>query len=294
MIKKWLNFRCHPFTFGLYRIALGLFLLLYFLLLSNRWIEFYGPLGTSPIKLRHTLTFFQPSVLSYIHTEAGLWTYYALIIFMAIAMILGRLGKIPAIFMWLAVVSVQNSNAVNVNAEEFSLSVFAFYAMIMPLNSTLIFDFRKFRFRDLSEPVLSWTLIPFLIHIELIYIISLPMKPYFDHAWVDGTLVYLAANTFDMSRFPGLAILKIDHAIVSKLMTWLSLLVEAAFPLLVWHKRFRVPLILAMAGFQIGIALLLSGVQLFSLSMLIALVLFLPSEATHDFLLGRGSVPESV
>ena len=50
MIKKLLDFKCHPFIFGLYRIALAGFLLAYFLLLSNRWMEFYGPLGISPIK----------------------------------------------------------------------------------------------------------------------------------------------------------------------------------------------------------------------------------------------------
>ena len=289
MIRKLLDYKCHPFIFGVYRMALGGFLLIYFLLLSNRWIEFYGPLGTSPIKLRHDLIFSRPSLFSYIHTDTGLWIYFAVVLTMLIAMILGRGGKIPAIFLWLTMISVENSNSNNVNAEEFALCVFMFYAMIMPINSTLIFNFRNRRFTDLSEPIAAWTLIPFLIHIDLIYIISLPLKPYFDHAWVDGTLVYLAANTFDMSRFPGPEILRADHAIVSRLMTWSSLLVEAAFPLLVWTKRFRVPVILSMVGFQIGIAILLSGVQVFSLSMILALILFLPSEATHDFCLNPGS-----
>jgi hypothetical protein len=283
VIKKALNYKCHPYVFGLYRIVLGAILLIYFLLLSNRWIEFYGPNGISPIKMRDVLVFRRLSVFSFLHGDVSLWIYFAVILLMLFAFILGRLGKLPAIFVWLAMISVENSNAGNVNAEEFVLCVFAFYAMIMPINSTLVFDFKSRKFTDNVEPVFAWTLIPFLIHIDLIYIISLPLKPYFDHAWVDGTLVYLAANTFDMSRFPGLEVLKIDHAIVSKLMTWSSLLVEAAFPLLVWTKRFRVPVILAMVSFQLGIAVLLSGVQFFSISMIIALILFLPSEATHDF-----------
>src|SRR6185503_12023583 len=99
----------------------------------------------------------------------------------------------------------------------------------------------------------------------------------------DGNLVYLAVNTFDMSRFPGLEIFKWNHAILSKLATWSSLVVEVAFPLLVWTKKFRVWVILGLMAFQIGIALLLSGVQVFSLCMLVALVLFLPSEETHRF-----------
>lgn len=282
-MSKILNSRCHPFIFGVYRIALAGFLLIYFLLLSNRWIEFYGPLGTSPIKLRHAMEFYRPSILSYLHTEAALWIYYALILIMLIAMLLGRWGKIPAFLVWLTMISIENSNSGNVNAEEFSLCVFAFYALIMPINSTLVFDFKTWKWGDTTEPVPAWTLVPFLIHIELIYVISLPLKPYFDHSWVDGTLVYLAANTFDMSRFPGLEILRSHDAIVSRLMTWASLLVEGAFPILVWTRRLRVPMILSMAAFQIGIAILLSGVQLFSLSMIVALILFLPSEAAHDF-----------
>ena len=55
------------------------------------------------------------------------------------------------------------------------------------------------------------------------------------------------------------------------------------FPVLVWTERFRVSAILALAAFQIGIAVLLSGVQCFSLSMLNAVVLFLPSAKTYLF-----------
>jgi hypothetical protein len=263
------------------------------MLLSNRWLEFYGPDGISPIKLREQIDFYRPSLFSYIHTEGGLWVFYALIVIMTVAMILGRWGKIPAIFLWLTSISIENSNSNNVNAEEFALCVFTFYAMVMPINATLVFNFRNWRFLDVEKEVEAWSLIPFLIHIDLIYIISLPLKPYFDHSWVDGTLVYLAANTFDMSRFPGLEILGVQHAIISKLMTCSSLLVEAAFPVLVWTKRFRVPVILAMVGFQIGIAVLLSGVQVFSLSMLLGLIMFLPSKTTHDFFMDpAGSVRE--
>ena len=281
MIRKFLEYRCHPFIFGLYRISLGCTLLIYILLLSNRWIEFFGPLGFSPIKLRDNIEFFRPSLLSYVHTDAGLWIYYVITLFMLVAFILGRLKKLPAIFIWLTMISIQNSNSNNVNAEEFILCVLAFYAMIMPINSTFVFDFKQRKFLDSQSRVSAWTLIPFFIHIELIYIISLPLKPYFDHAWIDGTLVYLAVNTFDMSRFPGWEIFKIGHAIVSRIMTWSSLLVEAAFPILVWTERFRIPVILAMVAFQVGIAVLLSGVQFFSLSMINALILFLPSEKTH-------------
>jgi hypothetical protein len=38
-----------------------------------------------------------------------------------------------------------------------------------------------------------------------------------------------------------------------------------------------------MMSFQVGTALLLSGVQMFSLSMLMALLLFLPGEKTYSF-----------
>ena len=278
-----LDYKVHPFIFGLYRIALGGFILLYILLMSNRWIEFYGPIGISPVKLLHEFTFYRFSILSYLHTSFGLWVYYASIVIMLVALILGRWGKMPAVFIWLAMISIQNSNSGNVDAEEFVLVLFSFYAVVMPINSTLVFDFKKRRFTNSQKAVPAWTLLPFFVHMELIYIISLPLKPYYDHAWVDGTLVYLAASTFDMARFTAPEILRTHHAIVSKIMTWASLVVEGLFPILVWTRRFRVLMILSMVGFQIGIALLLSGVQMFSLSMLIALILFLPSKTTHDF-----------
>jgi hypothetical protein len=281
VIKRALNFKCHPFIFGLYRIALGGFLLLYMLLLSNRWIEFFGPYGISPIKLRTDIIIGRFSLLSYLHTETSLWIFYALTLLMTLIFILGRGGKLPALFLWLTLISIQNSLPNNVCAEEFALCVFAFYGVIMPVNSTLVFDFKQRKWSDVQTPVPAWALIPFFVHMELIYIISLPLKPYFDHAWIDGNLVYFAVNTFDMSRFPGWSIFKIGHAIVSKIMTWSSLIVEGAFPVLVW-TRFRVLAILAMISFQVGIAIMLSGVQMFSLSMILGLILFLPSKETRD------------
>jgi len=263
-------------------MALAGFLLIYFALLSNRWIEFYGPQGISPIKLRDHFTLIRPSIFSYLHSDQELWIYYGLTIFMLLALFCGRLGKWPAFFVWITMISVENSNSNNVNAEEFSLCVFAFYSLIMPINETLVLSLRRWRFSNSEEPVSAWSLYPFWLHIEIIYVISLPMKPFFDHAWVDGSLIYLAVNTFDMSRFPGLEIFRFDHAIFSKLMTWASLIVEALFPILVWTRRFGVLAIFSMIAFQVGIAVLLSGVQLFSLSMIIALILFFPSQTTHD------------
>jgi len=283
VIEKALNFKCHPFIFGLYRLGLGVFLFIYMLLLSNRWIEFFGPYGISPIKLRDEITFSRPSLFSYIHTEFGLWVFYVITLFMVLAFILGRWGKVPALFLWVTLISIQNSLPNNVCAEEFALCVFAFYAVIMPINSTLVFDFKKRKWSDVQTHVPAWTLVPFFVHFELIYIISLPLKPYFDQAWVDGNLIYYAVNTFDMSRFPGWSIFKVGNAIVSKVMTWASLVVEGIFPVLVW-TRFRVLAILALISFQVGIAIMLSGVQMFSLSMILGLILFLPSKETRLFI----------
>ena len=283
MIRNLVNFKMDPLLFGIFRIFFGLFFLIYFLMYSNRWMELYGPHGISPIKLLNQFNFYRPSILAILHSELALWTYYVFIILMTFCLILGRLGKWPAFFIWLTLISISNSNPSNVNAEEYSLTIFAFYLMIMPTVATLVFSFKERRFIDSKSPVYAWSLIPFLLHMELIYVISLPLKPIIDHSWIDGNLTYFATHNFDISRYPGPGIMRAYDAIVSKILTWLSLIVEGIFPFLVWSKRYKVLAIVSMVGFQVGIAVMLAGVQVFSLSMLIALALFLPPDSTREF-----------
>jgi hypothetical protein len=64
----------------------------------------------------------------------------------------------------------------------------------------------------------------------------------------------------------------------SGLATFGSLLLESAFPVLVWFEPFRLPLVLALALLHLVIAVVLQNVTFFSLAMVSALCLFLTTD----------------
>jgi hypothetical protein len=69
--------------------------------------------------------------------------------------------------------------------------------------------------------------------------------------------------------------------LLSAIFTYGTILVEGAFPLLVWFRRTKMPLVFALASLHIGIAIFLQNVTFFSLSTVCALVVFVPPALTR-------------
>jgi uncharacterized membrane protein YphA (DoxX/SURF4 family) len=70
------------------------------------------------------------------------------------------------------------------------------------------------------------------------------------HTWLDGTAIFYTTQLLQFQRF-GLPYV-FDHLWTSRLLTWATLFFEAGFPILVWIKEFRYPLLVIGVIFHLG------------------------------------------
>ena len=289
--NRWHRFwfiEIDPFILGLYRFALGLFLTLDYLMLAPSWLKYYGPFGLSPdpVKSLTQYTILDP-VLSYVTTDWVMWLYYAFSVFCAICLTFGLLGRLPIIWLWLSMLSMTYRNIYVQNGEDQVLGILLLFSMFLPLNASL--NFKEILLRrkwnlGVDTKVTTWALRPLQIHFALIYALSIAPKLLYEPAWRDGTVIYYGMMSISFPQWPGLDIFTWGNAFLSRVLAFYSLLLEALFPLLVWFRKFRLPLICGAVFLQVGIGIFLSGVWVFNVVMVVALILFLPSRRTRQWL----------
>jgi hypothetical protein len=68
---------------------------------------------------------------------------------------------------------------------------------------------------------------------------------------------------------------------LSHVLTYATVLIEGAFPILFWFRKTKLPAIAAIVGLHVGIAVMLKNVTFFSLAMACSLSIFLPPEITR-------------
>ncbi|HVK03409.1 MAG TPA: HTTM domain-containing protein [Armatimonadaceae bacterium] len=94
--------------------------------------------------------------------------------------------------------------------------------------------------------------------------------------WQNGTALYYVLRTGQYSNPLLGPLLTKSYAFIT-LATYATIAVQLSFPFLVWSRRFRVPIVLAVIGMHLGIAVCM-GLVHFSHAMISSLLLFVPDE----------------
>jgi len=279
-----------PFILGLFRLALGGYLLLYYFMLAPSWLAYYGPRGFSdrPVISLDQFNPLNNSFIQLINTESGMWCLYAISVICVLCFVLGYLRKFPLIWLWIMNFSLFSRNYIVYNSEEQVMAVTLLFSLFLPFHKTwtlpqLINKSQRQEIFKENKKITVWALRPLQIYIALIYALSFPGKVLSSIGWRDGTQVYYAMMAVTYPRWPGSEIFAWNNAIVSRLITFYTLVVEVLFSLFVWFRRFRVPLVCAALVFQLGLGILLEGVMMFSFAFFVSLLVFLPSRRTKEF-----------
>ncbi|MGP9017353.1 HTTM domain-containing protein [Streptomyces sp. BR1] len=103
-------------------------------------------------------------------------------------------------------------------------------------------------------------------------------------SWQDGTAVYWSAGLDWLEPYPALSHALTSHPLIVLALTYGTVLVQVAFPFSVLDRRAKNVLLALLFAEHIGIGLLL-GLPYFSLSMIVADLVFLPT----GFLRGVGA-----
>jgi hypothetical protein len=144
--------------------------------------------------------------------------------------------------------------------------------MLMPAGETWSLDARR---RGATRFRAPWALRLVQLQISGLYLFSVWAKVR-GHAWNDGTAVGIALQLEDLQRF-ALPSAVTTSLLVSSVLTYSSLAVEASLAVGLWLPRLRYWVMAAGVGLHLGIeASLLIG--WFSLAVIASYVVFVPAD----------------
>lgn len=291
-IHRFFHVEIDPFVLGLFRMGLGAYLLVFYVMLAPSWIYYYGVGGISPDH-RLDLASYQLllPIVWFVRSDAAMWTLYGLSVASAILFTLGIRWRLALAWLWYMNLSLMFGSVYVANGEEQVMALLLLFSLFLPLGAS--FTWRQLASRAGRRAMLRadarvrvWSLKALQLHLVLVYLLSLPDK-LSDSAWTHGTLVYYAMMATDYPRWPGLDVFAWGNAALSRVLTAFSLAVELLVPMLVWFRRLRLPCVLAAMALHLGMALLIEGVMMFNLAMVVGLLLFLPSRRTRHWLARR-------
>lgn len=284
--EVWLS-RIDPLPVGIFRISLGLLLLLMLIALCPSWEQFYGPEGMLSLSRPESASLQGGwSVFAWVGRAVPVRLFWWIGLLAAAALTVGWQTRLATVLLYLLQASMVHRNPMVVNGEDLVFRMLLFYSCFAPLGAALSLD-RWIRTRRLgwasagAEPPrpLVWPVRLMQVNIALIYVFSLPAKladP--SGEWVRGDGLYWSMMNNMWSLWPWKPLFYDDHLLLSRLMTYGTILAEGTFPLLVWFRKTRPYVLAGITALHLGIALVVANVTFFTLAMACAFWLFVPAE----------------
>ena len=269
-----------PAPLALFRIIFGIFLTVMFLALAPNWVKYYGPGGVRP----------EPA--GYNGWSLFVWTqqwipiavYWYLGLLASIALAIGWKTRWSVVCLFIIQSSMNHADPMTINGEDLVIRLLLFCAIFAPLGQRFSIDrWLLLKKHPHSVQVFAiWPLRLMQVNIALIYAFSLPLKLAADTSWWNGEAIYWVMMTSTWNRWP------IHHLfyneILSNLITYSTVFIEGSFPILIWFKKTRIPILAAISGFHLGLAILLQHVSFFSISMICAFILFIPAKHINSMI----------
>jgi hypothetical protein len=214
------------------------------------------------------------------HYDSGAWTVQlgppylllAVLLAAAVALTVGWRTRAASVVVAVLLLAIQRRDPWILNSGDLLLRELAFFVMLMPAGETWSLDARRRGAERLRAP---WALRLVQLQISALYLFSVWAKVR-GADWNNGTAVGLALQLEDLQRFTLPAALS-TSLLVSALLTYSSLAVEASLAFGLWLPRLRYWVMAAGVGLHLGIeASLLIG--WFSLAVISSYLAFVPPE----------------
>jgi hypothetical protein len=192
----------------------------------------------------------------------------------AVALLVGWRTRLASVVVAVLLLVVQRRDPWVLNSGDLLLRELAFFVMLMPAGETWSLDARRRAGRGEGERLRApWALRLVQLQISALYLFSVWAKVR-GHTWNEGTAVGIALQLEDLQRFAAPEWLA-TSLLASTVLTYSSLVVEAALAVGLWLPRLRYWVMAAGVGLHLGIeASLLIG--WFSLAVVSSYLAFVP------------------
>lgn len=278
VVRAWDRFwfaPIHPLPAALFRISVGALIFLMYVALHPNWEIYYAPNGIlslgdpapgGPWREGWSVFRLTDGVL-----PIRLWYWLGLAA--AATFTIGWWTRPSALVLWILQCSLVHRSPAVVNGEDLVVRMLLFYSCFAPLGAALSVDAAR---RPMAWTPQIWAIRLIQINVCLVYVFTQSHKVFGDVVWRNGDAMYYTMVSRIWSRWPWPALYY--DGVVSTLSTYASLLLEIGFPIAVWFSRVRVWAVLAITGLHLAIALALSNVGFFSLSMACSFWAFLTTD----------------
>jgi len=236
-----------PIPIALFRIVLGLIVLIDAAMLRPDWLTWYGPRGLVSLATLQQLEYGPRINVFAILPQTDLWAYAVFYVLVVSALFLcaGLFTRASSIAVFILVASIHQRNLYIVHSGDTLLRCSLFFLMFAPAGAALSLD----RLRNIWKgkegleirPRAPWAQRMIQIELSLLYFTTFWSKT-LGPAWVDGTALYYVYRLNDFHRFPMPEFL--NNMALIKLQTWFTLVAEFSLGVLIWIKELRYPVLL--------------------------------------------------
>jgi hypothetical protein len=238
------------------RIALGVLLLVSFASQAEFVELWWGERGLVPRRFaRAILDPGEGSLLFLLPRESRwLWACWALAVVQSALLALGWQARFQAACLYVWLVSFQNRNTAILDGEDGMFRLLTFFLIFLPLSDLWSVDAWLRRRRGKGLPASGSGFALRLIQIQTVFVYLVAgLEKTQGAAWLDGTAMNLVLHLDDVhGRLPEWHALA-DSVLASRLMTWGTLVLEAAIPVAIWFPRTRRPAMIAAIAFHLAL-----------------------------------------
>jgi hypothetical protein len=284
MIAGWQSFWFTPepaYTLGIVRMAFGVLMIGWTLLLASDLNVAFGTTGVVPQPPSRTYTW----GLFHVYTsDSAILVGWLVLLLASVALAVGWHSRLAAVLAFLLILSFERRNPVIFNSGDTVIRIVALYLSLSPCGAALSLDQRRrtgsfFNAREIRP----WPLRLIQIQLTLIYTATVIAK-LAGETWQNGTAVSFSLRQRDLLIVPPPDWFALN-LLISNTLTWGTLIIELGIAILVWKRAWRPWVLASGVALHLGISLFLE-VGFFSFAMFILYLAFIPPERAEA--LARG------
>jgi hypothetical protein len=269
-----------PIPISLFRILYGSLIVATLILLSPDWLTWYGVHAwvSLPTMLKLAqgarINLFTVMPQSDAWAEGLFWVFLA----SAVSLTIGFVSRISSVVVFVCLTSIHQRNLYIIHSGDTFMRAAGFFLMFAPAGAALSVD-RLIRVRTGKEepeirPRAPWAQRMIQFEMALVYFITFCWKST-GGGWIKGDALYYITKLEEFRRFPVPSWMQ--HPLLLKLGTWLTLAVEFSLGVLVWFKDLRYIVLAFGVVFHLTIEYSLN-VPLFEWEIMSAYVLFVDAD----------------
>ena len=221
-------------------------------------------------------TFFTPD-----DTDGTLQWKLAVVAVLGVMIAIGLLTRLSVILAFFTVASLGGLGPYAADSGDNLVRLLLFYLVFTAAGSKWSIDAlirRRFKIpyllpNTIRFPLHNLALIAIGAQTIIIYVIA-GLTKMRGETWLDGSALYYALQTVQYVPWPGLNDLLISQVWLVSMVTWGTVVLQLAFPILLLNHYTRVTIVLLMMGMHFGIGVFM-GLGVFSLIMFAADLIFI-------------------